>query len=97
VIVETMTAGSSGPGGRSIMAQRYYPEIAQGDKRVILIDGKAVPHALARIAKPGEVAREPGRPAAAASRSRCRRATARSRRRSGPCLRRAACCWWDWM
>jgi len=54
VIVETMTAGSSGPGGRSIMAQRYIPEIAQGDKRVILIDGKAVPHALARIAKPGE-------------------------------------------
>jgi glutathione synthase len=54
VIVETMTAGSSGPGGRSIMAQRYIAEITAGDKRVLLIDGKPVPHALARIAKPGE-------------------------------------------
>jgi glutathione synthase len=50
VIVETMT----GQGGRSCMAQRYIPEIAQGDKRILLIDGKAVPHSLARIAKPGE-------------------------------------------
>jgi glutathione synthase len=54
VIIETMTAGPSGPGSRSIMAQRYLPEIRDGDKRVILIDGKPVPHALARIAKPGE-------------------------------------------
>jgi len=54
VIVETMTAGSSGPGGRSIMAQRYIPEITEGDKRVLLIDGKPVPHALARLAKSGE-------------------------------------------
>jgi glutathione synthase len=36
------------------MAQRYIPEIAQGDKRVLLIDGKIVPHCLARIPKPGE-------------------------------------------
>ena len=50
VIVETMTR----QGARSTMAQRYVPEIAQGDKRVLLIDGKPVPHALARIAKPGE-------------------------------------------
>jgi len=50
VIIETMT----GQGGRSCMAQRYIPEITQGDKRVLLIDGKPVPHALARIAKPGE-------------------------------------------
>jgi glutathione synthase len=50
VIIETMT----GQGGRSCMAQRYIPEIAQGDKRILLIDGKAVPHSLARIAKPGE-------------------------------------------
>jgi len=54
VIVETMTAGSSGPGGRSCMAQRYIPEIRDGDKRVLLIDGKPVPHSLARIAKSGE-------------------------------------------
>jgi glutathione synthase len=50
VIVETMT----GQGGRSCMAQRYIPEIAQGDKRILLIDGKAVPHSLARLAKVGE-------------------------------------------
>jgi glutathione synthase len=36
------------------MAQRYIPEIRDGDKRVLLIDGKPVPHALARMAKPGE-------------------------------------------
>jgi len=50
VIIETMVQG----GERSIMAQRYIPEIAQGDKRVLLIGGKPVPHSLARIAKPGE-------------------------------------------
>ena len=50
VIVEIMSQG----GARSVMAQRYIPEIAQGDKRVLLIDGKPVPHCLARIPKPGE-------------------------------------------
>jgi len=50
VIVETMVQG----GARSIMAQRYIPEIAKGDKRVLLIGGKPVPHSLARIAKLGE-------------------------------------------
>jgi glutathione synthase len=50
VIVETMAQG----GARSIMAQRYIPGIKDGDKRVLLIDGKAVPHSLARMAKPGE-------------------------------------------
>jgi glutathione synthase len=50
VIVETISQG----GARSVMAQRYIPEIAQGDKRVILIDGKAVPHCLARIPKAGD-------------------------------------------
>ena len=50
VIVETVSAF----GTRSVMAQRFIPEIAQGDKRVILIDGKLVPHCLARIPKPGE-------------------------------------------
>jgi glutathione synthase len=50
VIVETLSQG----GSRSVMAQRYLPQIAEGDKRVILIDGKAVPHCLARIPKPGE-------------------------------------------
>jgi len=50
VIVETMTQ----QGARSTMAQRYLPAIKEGDKRILLIDGKVVPHALARIAKPGE-------------------------------------------
>ncbi len=50
VIVETMVEN----GARSIMAQRYIPEISAGDKRILLIDGRPVPHALARIAKPGE-------------------------------------------
>ena len=36
------------------MAQRFIPEIVHGDKRIILIDGEPVPHALARIPKPGE-------------------------------------------
>lgn len=50
VILETLTHY----GSRTIMAQRFIPEIAQGDKRILLIDGKAVPFALARIPKPGE-------------------------------------------
>jgi len=50
VIVET----TSNFGTRSVMAQRYIPEIAQGDKRVLVIDGEIVPHCLARIPKPGE-------------------------------------------
>jgi glutathione synthase len=36
------------------MAQRYIPEIRDGDKRVLIIDGKLVPHCLARIPKAGE-------------------------------------------
>jgi glutathione synthase len=50
VIIETLTA----LGTRTIMAQRYLPEIAQGDKRILLIAGEPVPYALARIPKPGE-------------------------------------------
>jgi glutathione synthase len=50
VIVEIMAQG----GARTVMAQRYIPEISEGDKRVLLIDGKLVPHCLARIPKPGE-------------------------------------------
>jgi glutathione synthase len=50
VIIETVT----GHGGRTIMAQRYIPEIRDGDKRVLLVGGKPVPHALARIPKAGE-------------------------------------------
>jgi glutathione synthase len=50
VIVETISQG----GRRTIMAQRFIPEIAEGDKRVILIDGAVVPHCLARIPKAGD-------------------------------------------
>ena len=50
VIIETMTQ----LGSRTVMAQRYIPEITQGDKRILIIDGEAVPYALARIPKAGE-------------------------------------------
>ena len=36
------------------MAQRFVPEIDQGDKRILLIDGEPVPYALARIPAEGE-------------------------------------------
>ena len=50
VIIETLTE----LGRQTIMAQRYIPQIAEGDKRVLLIAGAVVPYALARIPKPGE-------------------------------------------
>jgi glutathione synthase len=50
VIVETITD----LGTRTVMAQRYVPEIAKGDKRVLVIDGKPFSHCLARIPKAGE-------------------------------------------
>jgi len=49
-ILETLTRH----GRRAIMAQRYLPEIKDGDKRILLIDGEVVPWALARIPKAGE-------------------------------------------
>ena len=42
-------------GKRSIMAQRYIPEIVKGDKRILVIGGKPVPFSLARIPQGGEV------------------------------------------
>jgi len=50
VIIETLTH----LGERTIMAQRYIPEIAAGDKRVLVIGGRPVPHCLARIPREGE-------------------------------------------
>ena len=41
-------------GASSVMAQRYIPQISLGDKRVLVIDGKPMPYALARIPKAGE-------------------------------------------
>ncbi len=42
-------------GGTPIMAQRYIPEITQGDKRILLVNGEPIDYALARIPKEGEV------------------------------------------
>jgi len=50
VILETIT----GNGTTSAMAQRYIPEITAGDKRILMINGKPFPHALARIPTGGE-------------------------------------------
>lgn len=50
VILETLTAN----GTETIMAQRYLPEIRDGDKRILVIDGEAVPYALARVPAQGE-------------------------------------------
>lgn len=50
VILETMTQHNR----RFVMAQRYLPEIVDGDKRILVIDGEAVPYALARIPARGE-------------------------------------------
>ncbi len=49
-IVETLTEH----GRHAVMAQRYLPEISEGDKRILLIDGEPVPYALARIPLAGE-------------------------------------------
>ena len=49
-ILETLTQR----GRRPIMAQRYLPEIAQGDKRILIIGGEVIPWTLARIPQPGE-------------------------------------------
>ncbi|HEX5513938.1 MAG TPA: glutathione synthase [Gammaproteobacteria bacterium] len=50
VIIETVTE----LGKRYAMVQRYLPEIKAGDKRILVIDGEAVPYALARIPAQGE-------------------------------------------
>lgn len=50
-IAETLTKD----GQQTIMVQQFLPAIAQGDKRVLLIDGEPVPYALARIPQGGEV------------------------------------------
>ena len=49
-IVETLGA----QGTRTLMAQRYLPQISEGDKRVLVIAGEVKPYSLARIPKAGE-------------------------------------------
>ena len=50
VILETLTNF----GQQLTMAQRYIPEIKQGDKRILVVDGEPVPYCLARIPAQGE-------------------------------------------
>ncbi|MBZ0335221.1 glutathione synthetase [Marinobacter sp. JH2] len=50
VIIETLT----NYGEHQAMAQKFVPEISNGDKRILLIDGEPVPYALARIPSQGE-------------------------------------------
>ena len=76
VILETLTAYES----RYCMTQKYLPEILDGDKRVLVIDGEPVPYALARIPQAGELrgnlaagGRGEGRPLTARDREICAR------------------------
>ena len=50
VILETLTRF----GTTTIMAQRFIPEISKGDKRILVVDGEAVPYCLARVPLAGE-------------------------------------------
>ncbi|MGS2721801.1 glutathione synthase [Paraglaciecola aestuariivivens] len=50
VIIETLTE----LGTRYAMFQKFLPEIKQGDKRILIVDGQVVPYALARLPTKGE-------------------------------------------
>ena len=50
VILETLTE----QGTRQIMGQKFIPEISNGDKRILMIDGEPIPYALARVPAVGE-------------------------------------------
>lgn len=50
VILETLR----GDGRQLVLAQRFLPEIGDGDKRILLVDGEPVPYCLARIPQDGE-------------------------------------------
>ena len=50
VILETLTQS----GNQTIMAQQYLPAINDGDKRILMINGEAVPWCLARVPLAGE-------------------------------------------
>ncbi|RBP49769.1 glutathione synthase [Arenicella xantha] len=50
VIIETLTQH----GTRYAMAQRFIPEISEGDKRILMVAGKPIPYGLARIPAKGE-------------------------------------------
>lgn len=50
VVIETLTDNETQP----IMAQEFLPEIKEGDKRILIVGGKPVPYALARVPPEGE-------------------------------------------
>jgi glutathione synthase len=50
-IAETLNRG----GAQTVMVQKYLPQISEGDKRVLVIGGQAVPFTLARIPQGSEV------------------------------------------
>ena len=50
VILETLTEF----GTQTIMAQKFVPEISDGDKRILMINGEPVPYCLARLPLAGE-------------------------------------------
>jgi len=50
VVIETLTQH----GRQQIMAQVFLPEIKDGDKRILIVNGEPIPYALARIPKAGE-------------------------------------------
>lgn len=50
VILETLT----NQGQHYIMAQKFIPDITNGDKRILVVNGEAIPYALARIPAEGE-------------------------------------------
>ena len=50
VIIETLTAN----GQRQMMVQKYLPEIKDGDKRVLIVNGEVMPYCLARLPSAGE-------------------------------------------
>jgi glutathione synthase len=50
VIIETL----ADHGKKSVMVQKFIPEIIEGDKRILMINGEPIPYALARIPAEGE-------------------------------------------
>ena len=48
VILETMTQHNS----RTVMAQKYLPEIKDGDKRILMVNGEPVPYCLSAYSLP---------------------------------------------
>jgi len=50
VIIETLTKLET----ETIMAQKFIPDISNGDKRILMVDGEPIPYCLARIPAKGE-------------------------------------------